>query len=532
MLRDEPYYSTAVVWQRFAAGGRPRHHIAYEALRRAAMRDPGGRRGPEASGRAREDAPGVARTRGRPCQVAAVLVLVLVLGGSTGARRCWGFGLCHGAPAGEESVDAIREPRPGARDHLYHYNVNFENARGETLTRDERVKATLLQASMQRRPWWGQTNASDYDFFIAPECANGGFGSPERILNNSTKDFIVVNRFKRSSYYECINKKLRVAEALNNYSAETGKRLMWWPETFPLKDMKSFKKQRPALQEAYLRYSREEDNGELRGVQGNMWVVKGTEHLGRNIEVFDNYGEMDEFIIGMIQDEQILAQKYVENPLLLSGNKFDLRMYVLVTSEPKVYLYREGEVKVSTRKYSRDPQDQPAHVTNYSLQHRLGNFNISEHLISTNDLKQLIGRPDFRWSAIFAKIKVIVKEYFVDIMLDKLIKNEPTEGSWYLFGMDVILDEDLNAYLFEFNICPGVCYKEILPCTDYLDKLYEDMHEEIVQKVVDKHFPPPGDIDKGLLPKPLNGFVPLTPDGDGWSKLKSFFLSLFYRTEL
>ena len=68
----------------------------------------------------------------------------------------------------------------------------------------------------------------------------------------------------------------------------------------------------------------------------------------------------------------LLVSKYVANPHLIDGLKYDLRIYVLVTSyDPlKVYLYREGLVRFATEKYSTNLaslKKRFVHLTNYSV---------------------------------------------------------------------------------------------------------------------------------------------------------------------
>ena len=51
--------------------------------------------------------------------------------------------------------------------------------------------------------------------------------------------------------------------------------------------------------------------------------------------------------------EPNVVSKYISNPLLLNGYKFDIRLYVLVTStDPlKVYIYNEGLVRFASEPY-------------------------------------------------------------------------------------------------------------------------------------------------------------------------------------
>jgi len=70
--------------------------------------------------------------------------------------------------------------------------------------------------------------------------------------------------------------------------------------------------------------------------------------------------------------ENVVVAKYVDNPLLVNGYKWDLRLYVLVTSfNPLVvYLYEEGLVRFATVKYARDRSrinNRRMHLCNYSV---------------------------------------------------------------------------------------------------------------------------------------------------------------------
>ena len=68
-----------------------------------------------------------------------------------------------------------------------------------------------------------------------------------------------------------------------------------------------------------------------------------------------------------------VISRYIENPLLIGGKKFDLRMYVLVTSyRPlKCYIYKLGFCRFCTVKYNADVNELDnmfVHLTNVSIQ--------------------------------------------------------------------------------------------------------------------------------------------------------------------
>jgi tubulin polyglutamylase TTLL5 len=87
---------------------------------------------------------------------------------------------------------------------------------------------------------------------------------------------------------------------------------------------------------------------------------------GRGISLINNLDQV-------IFNEPVVLQKYLKNPLLLDGYKFDMRIYVLLTSiNPlEVFLYREGFARLSTEKYTLKEEDLKnnfIHLTNFAIQ--------------------------------------------------------------------------------------------------------------------------------------------------------------------
>jgi tubulin polyglutamylase TTLL5 len=208
----------------------------------------------------------------------------------------------------------------------------------------------------------------------------------------------------------------------------------------------------------------------------NYWICKPPSlSRGRGIYITDSLSEID-------AKGPLLVQKYITNPLLLEGYKFDLRLYVLVTSvQPlEVFLYKEGFARISTEKFSIDPEsikDRFVHLTNSSVQMQRFSKDSMEIItenemsnvtsfpvtfrdplgeggskISLSHLWRLLEKQGISTRTLWNRIKKLVVLTLVAV--EEEIEAHP--NAFELFGFDVLFTEDLQAVLIEVNASPSM----------------------------------------------------------------------------
>ena len=138
------------------------------------------------------------------------------------------------------------------------------------------------------------------------------------------------------------------------------------------------------------------------------------------------------------------------NPLLVSGRKFDIRCFVLLTNSVKdgfkAYWFRDGYIRTSCKKYSLSKlSDRETHLTNDAVQKHsksYGKFEMGNKLTyaewqeSIN--KDYPGSPDVVESRILPKIKEMAKLAIV-AALDKGLATSKIQRSFELLGYDFMV---------------------------------------------------------------------------------------------
>ena len=183
----------------------------------------------------------------------------------------------------------------------------------------------------------------------------------------------------------------------------------------------------------------------------------------------------------------IVVQKYIERPLLYFGRKFDIRIWVLLTHDFKVYMFNEGHLKCCSVKYDLNIDDNFSHLTNYSFQKYNNNFGKYEkgNEVSFDDLQYNIqvnynNCINFK-NEVMPKIKNIIKFVFQSVKnkINGLNRNYTFE----IYGFDFMLDIDFNPFLIEVNLNPGL--EESSPL---IKMLVPRMLDDALRLTVDKEF--------------------------------------------
>ena len=176
-----------------------------------------------------------------------------------------------------------------------------------------------------------------------------------------------------------------------------------------------------------------------------------------------------------LMSQSYVVQRYVPNPYLLDGLKFDLRLYVVVTScHPlTIFWHKEGIARFATQPYSinkKGEMPEKAHLTNYAINKDAVDFKITEEDIEAGrSSKRTLETVYKRLEADGVDVNLL-KLKIADLIIKTLISVQPDllhnyrtcqpndrtfDMCFEILGFDVLIDSDTKPWLLEVNQAPS-----------------------------------------------------------------------------
>ncbi|XP_006886013.1 PREDICTED: protein polyglycylase TTLL10-like [Elephantulus edwardii] len=171
-----------------------------------------------------------------------------------------------------------------------------------------------------------------------------------------------------------------------------------------------------------------------------------------------------------------IVQRYIENPLLLDGKKFDVRSYLLIAcAMPYMVFFGHGYARLTLGLYDPQSDDLSGHLTNQFMQKKSPLYMLlkedtvwsMEHLnCYINDkFRKTKGLPrDWVFTTFTKRMQQIMAHCFLAVKS----KLDCKLGYFDLIGCDFLIDENFKVWLLEMNSNPALhtnceVLKEVIP---------------------------------------------------------------------
>jgi tubulin polyglutamylase TTLL1 len=155
-----------------------------------------------------------------------------------------------------------------------------------------------------------------------------------------------------------------------------------------------------------------------------------------------------------------VVSKYIDNPFLMGGKKFDLRIYCLVTTfRPlKAYLYQQGFCRFCNEKFSVDVSDINniyMHLTNVAIQKKYEKYQKS------NGGKFSLQNLHFYLENVYGyerakKCNQDITQVIIGSLLSVQNVMFNDKHCFELYGYDILIDQNLKPWLIEINSSPSL----------------------------------------------------------------------------
>eukprot|EP00742_Colponemidia_sp_Colp-10_P007945 GILJ01008572.1.p1 GENE.GILJ01008572.1~~GILJ01008572.1.p1 ORF type:complete len:685 (+),score=114.58 GILJ01008572.1:277-2055(+) len=279
--------------------------------------------------------------------------------------------------------------------------------------------------------------------------------SDTEILKAVSQSTQKVNRFPGMTE---MARKRDLCQVLNRYRRIFPKEFNFYPKTWLLPDESSQLESEMNPKKTYI-------------------VKPSAGCQGDGIYLVKRYKDIQQLKNGFQRSQNYVVQQYLTTPLLIDGKKFDLRLYVFVTSmDPLIcFICTEGMGRFCTENYEKPSSSNMhkvfMHLTNYSLNKNNENFVATEDADNGDEgskrtltsvlesIRQLGHDTTTIWNNIrdvVTKTMIAISPILANHYNALFPEDEAQARCFHLIGFDLMIDSKLRPWLLEINANPSL----------------------------------------------------------------------------
>jgi hypothetical protein len=197
-----------------------------------------------------------------------------------------------------------------------------------------------------------------------------------------------------------------------------------------------------------------------------IYILKKNIQRQEGLKLSNNYDEIINNKAGYV-----LAQELLQDPYLIKGRKINLRVYVLVVchkNKYQVYAYKDGFMYYTKDLFKKNSLEMGPNITTgyvdrwiydvHPLTHEdFRNYLDKERPLSDAEKQVKTNISEYVFNNIYGLVKNVFRAFYEKIGNGEKLHDQL---SFQLFGIDVAIDEYLNAKIMEVNKGPDLGSKD------------------------------------------------------------------------
>ncbi len=196
-------------------------------------------------------------------------------------------------------------------------------------------------------------------------------------------------------------------------------------------------------------------------IQDKIYILKKNVQRKEGLKLTKDF----DVIINAKKEDYKVVQNYITNLYLINDRKVNLRVYLLIvlnTDNKKFFVSDLGKCIYTNKKYNDNDLDFESNITSYHLDMSV----YKENPRTFDELRSYINNKENNpnsGSLFFLKVNEILQKMCIAIS-NELYQSQNIRDrnaiSFQLFGVDIIMDDQLNPYLLEVNKGPDMSARD------------------------------------------------------------------------